>query len=112
MGCCVRSAQPDALLGIPAAIWIARVCRRSFRGVAHKIPVGRRFARRLSAYAAQGDYPLVDSARDELAAVLFTSGSTGPAKGVCYAHGMFLAQVQSIRAQYGDPAVACSSISR
>ena len=72
---CVRSAQPDALLGIPAAIWIARVCRRSFRGVAHKIPVGRRFARRLSAYAAQGDYPLVT---DPTKKILGSGGHPNP----------------------------------
>ncbi|MBE2214821.1 MAG: AMP-binding protein, partial [Opitutaceae bacterium] len=38
---------------------------------------------------------------DELAAVLFTSGSTGAPKGVCYAHGMFEAQVRLIRDAYG-----------
>ena len=48
----------------------------------------------------QGAFPVVESG-DELAAILFTSGSTGPAKGVCYAHGMFAAQVESIRRQYG-----------
>src|SRR5699024_5280055 len=37
---------------------------------------------------------------DDLAAVLFTSGSTGPAKGVCYQHRMFEAQVEMIRAAY------------
>jgi acyl-coenzyme A synthetase/AMP-(fatty) acid ligase len=37
----------------------------------------------------------------ELAAVLFTSGSTGAPKGVCYEHGMFEAQVGFIRETYG-----------
>ena len=36
-----------------------------------------------------------------MAAILFTSGSTGAAKGVLYEHGMFLAQVEAIRRQYG-----------
>jgi acyl-CoA synthetase (AMP-forming)/AMP-acid ligase II len=36
-----------------------------------------------------------------LAAVLFTSGSTGAPKGVCYEHGMFEAQVRLIRETYG-----------
>jgi acyl-CoA synthetase (AMP-forming)/AMP-acid ligase II len=44
--------------------------------------------------------PVVRSTTD-LAAILFTSGSTGAPKGVCYEHGMFEAQVRLIRATYG-----------
>ena len=36
-----------------------------------------------------------------MAAILFTTGSTGPAKGVVYTHGIFDAQVRNIRAQFG-----------
>jgi acyl-CoA synthetase (AMP-forming)/AMP-acid ligase II len=98
---CVRHSQPEALLGIPAAIWVSRLFRPSFRGVSRKVSVGSGFEKQITQFAEQGDFPVVDSAEDELAAVLFTSGSTGPAKGVCYAHGMFVAQVEAIRAQYG-----------
>jgi acyl-coenzyme A synthetase/AMP-(fatty) acid ligase len=38
---------------------------------------------------------------DETAAILFTSGSTGVAKGVVYTHGIFAAQVEMLRATYG-----------
>lgn len=38
---------------------------------------------------------------DGSAAVLFTSGSTGPAKGTIYTHAMFLAQVRAIRSMFG-----------
>ena len=44
--------------------------------------------------------PIARRATD-LAAILFTSGSTGAPKGVCYEHGMFEAQVRLIRATYG-----------
>lgn len=98
---CVRHSQPEALVGIPAAIWVARIFRASFRGVSTKISVTRGFAQTLQPQYAYGAFPAVDSGKDELAAILFTSGSTGPAKGVCYAHGMFLAQVEAIRGQYG-----------
>ena len=42
----------------------------------------------------------MQSSPTELAAVLFTSGSTGAPKGVCYEHGMFDAQVRLIRETY------------
>jgi len=44
---------------------------------------------------------VADSGADETAAILFTSGSTGAPKGVCYTHGMFQAQLGLIRAHYG-----------
>ena len=98
---CVQHSKPAAVVGIPAAIWVARLFRPSFRGVSAKVSVGTGFEKQIAQFAGQGDFPVVDSGEDELAAVLFTSGSTGPAKGVCYAHGMFVAQVEAIRAQYG-----------
>ncbi len=98
---CVRHSKPTALIGISAAIWVARVFRPSFRGVDVKLLVDSKFSAQIAKFADRDGYPVVDSTADELAAILFTSGSTGPAKGVCYAHGMFLAQVEAIRAQYG-----------
>jgi len=97
---CVAHSKPEAIIGIPAAIWIARMFRSSFKGVSIKVAVNCKFEKKLQAQAHLGGFPVVDSAADELAAILFTSGSTGPAKGVLYAHGMFLAQVEAIRAQY------------
>ena len=38
---------------------------------------------------------------DEMAAILFTSGSTGTPKGVVYSHGMFEAQIQALKQDYG-----------
>lgn len=98
---CVRHSRPEAIVGIPAAILISRLFRPSFKGVAIKVGVNRRFSRKLEGLREAGAYPVVDSTCEELAAILFTSGSTGPAKGVLYEHGMFMAQVEAIRAQYG-----------
>jgi acyl-CoA synthetase (AMP-forming)/AMP-acid ligase II len=38
---------------------------------------------------------------DETAAILFTSGSTGPPKGVVYTHGIFDAQVRYLQSHFG-----------
>lgn len=98
---CVKHSQPEAIVGIPAAIWLSRIFRPSFRGVKIKAIVNNTFSKVLRSQTGHGGFSVVDSASDELAAILFTSGSTGPAKGVLYEHGMFMAQVEAIRSQYG-----------
>lgn len=93
---CVRNSKPKALIGIPFARIIAAIARKTFKGVS--IRLGPKASADLSQSLS---FPVVDSEGDELAAVLFTSGSTGPAKGVCYTHGMFAAQVDAIRTNFG-----------
>src|SRR5690606_10430055 len=44
---------------------------------------------------------LADTAPDEVAAILFTSGSTGVPKGVVYRHRHFVAQVEMLREAFG-----------
>jgi olefin beta-lactone synthetase len=105
---CVRRSRPRALLGIPLARILSHVCRGAFSSVQVRIPAsGNPLARRLSAAAAGAGsksqrevFPTAEVASTDLAAVLFTSGSTGAPKGVCYEHGMFAAQVELIRATY------------
>jgi len=43
----------------------------------------------------------MDTKSTDTVAILFTSGSTGPAKGVLYEHGMFDAQIRMIQSHYG-----------
>src|SRR4029079_10586107 len=49
----------------------------------------------------KGPFAIPDVARDEPAAILFTSGSTGVAKGAVYTHGNFAAQVEMLKTTYG-----------
>src|SRR5262249_42512149 len=46
-------------------------------------------------------FPIATAPPGEAAAILFTSGSTGPAKGAVYTHGIFAAQVAILRELYG-----------
>ncbi len=94
---CVRRSKPEYLVGISLAIWVSRVFRKSFRSVRAKVKVGGPLDRVADGFREEAAEA---TQRDDLAAVLFTSGSTGAPKGVSYEHGMFEAQVEAIRAQY------------
>lgn len=107
---CVERSRPRVLLGIPMARLISRIFRRPFHTIERRVPASSSPLARLTAgtnasgsspagETAKGHEPIFRSATD-LAAVLFTSGSTGAPKGVCYEHGMFEAQVRLIQNTY------------
>ncbi len=102
---CVETTRPDALVGIPLAHAVATVFRSKFRTAGVRAVVGTAgFRRRLESAAAAlppGGRPVHPARPDELAAILFTSGSTGVPKGVRYEHGMFEAQLGLVRSAYG-----------
>lgn len=102
---CVERTEPDALLGIPLAHAVAAVFRKKFRSARVRGVVGTRaFRSALDTHAAglpESGRPVYPAAPDAPAAILFTSGSTGAPKGVCYEHAMFEAQVRLVREAYG-----------
>ncbi len=105
---CVRQVEPQAMIGIPLAHFLRRLLRPWFRSV--KIPVTLGRSRLAGGFSTddllrrsrdRGSFPTVPTEADETAAILFTTGSTGPAKGVVYTHGIFDTQVEIMRRVYG-----------
>jgi len=102
---CIAEAEPEALIGVSLAHLARIMHRKSFRSVRHAVTVGRRWlwgghSLRALRDENQDSFPLAPTRPDELAAVLFTTGSTGPPKGVEYEHGMFEAQCELIQKTY------------
>ena len=103
---CLDEAQPEAFIGIPLAQF-ARVLLGWAKSARVRVTTGRR-ALLADATLAQverdgaGAGPqLSDTAPDDLAAILFTSGSTGVPKGVVYRHRHFAAQIAMLRDAFG-----------
>jgi acyl-CoA synthetase (AMP-forming)/AMP-acid ligase II len=104
---CLAEAEPHAFIGIPKA-HVARLLfgwgKQTLRTF---ITVGPRLFWQGTTLAALIDrghdlpFPLAPTGRDDVAAILFTSGSTGPPKGAVYSHGNFVAQVDALRNVYG-----------
>jgi len=98
---CVRRSEPGALVAIPKAHWLAFFFRGAMSSAKIRVRVGGgAWEKELAARRSVEPFPLAQTENNELAAILFTSGSTGAPKGVCYEHGFFEAQVRLIREQY------------
>lgn len=113
---CVASVRPRALIGVRRLQALRMLFPRAFREVEFFVTTGRSLRWTGSSLAAflrarTSRVEIAPTASFEEAAILFTSGSTGPPKGVTYCHGMFQAQLESLRRLYdlrsGEVDAAC-----
>lgn len=103
---CVGRVRPAVLVAIPLVQLFSRLFPQPFRTVRTRICVGRGFGilgrpLKKSSRARENRPEPFGAARDDLAAIIFTTGSTGPPKGVQYTHGIFHAQLELIRDYFG-----------
>ncbi|MEO2198294.1 MAG: fatty acid CoA ligase family protein [bacterium] len=103
---CLAAVQGEAFIGVPLAHLFRTLYPGSFSSVRVAVTVGRRWGwggLRLENVRADPwtPYEAAPTRETDAAAILFTSGSTGPAKGVLYEHGMFDAQVRYLRSHFG-----------
>jgi acyl-CoA synthetase (AMP-forming)/AMP-acid ligase II len=108
LGVCLREAEPEAFIGTAKAHLARCLFGWARETVRHCVTVGPHLGWggvTLDQVQRAGDKLILrrsaDTLTDETAAILFTSGSTGVAKGAVYTHGVFATQVEMLRQMYG-----------
>ncbi len=103
---CIAEAEPTAFIGIPKAHLARMILGWGKKTIRIRVVAGfwlPGFGIPLKSFRRDIDAPFVPvhAEPDDMAAILFTSGSTGPPKGAVYTHGIFEAQIESLRQDYG-----------
>ncbi len=103
---CLDEARPEAFIGIGLA-HVARVVLGWAKSARIRITTGTSAwlsdatLAQVEREGAGAGSQLADTQGDDVAAILFTSGSTGVPKGVVYRHRHFVAQIAMLREAFG-----------
>lgn len=103
---CLAAVEPEGFVAISAAQAVRTVLRHRFPQAKHNVTVGRRWFwggmtyEQLLQRGQVSQAELAKPQASDVAAIVYTSGSTGPPKGVLYTHEIFDTQVAEISGQY------------
>nr|WP_319492718.1 fatty acid CoA ligase family protein [uncultured Desulfobacter sp.] len=103
---CLSQSRPKAFIGIEKAHVLRTLRPGYFKTVKRWVTVGRRWfwgghtLDQLLNRVPAKPFKQVQTTENETAAIVFTTGSTGPAKGVIYTHGNFEAQIRQIQSHF------------
>jgi len=101
---CIKQVRARIVIAEFKAHILAALHREPFSSVEKFYNIGKfQFGRMKSLQKlkySRENYPIVETEGKDLAAILFTSGSTGTAKGVLYTHATFAHQIKLIRRTY------------
>ncbi|WP_035240781.1 fatty acid CoA ligase family protein [Desulfobacter vibrioformis] len=103
---CLAQSRPKAFIGIEKAHVLRTLRPGFFKTVKRWVTVGRKWfwggytLNQLMNKFPAAPFKPAQTTESETAAIVFTTGSTGPAKGVIYTHGNFEAQIRQIRSHF------------
>ncbi|MGD9210740.1 MAG: AMP-binding protein, partial [Desulfobacteraceae bacterium] len=101
-----KESRAEAMIGPTKAHMLRILHPGSFKNLKHVITIGKRWfwggpTLCMLHTRPWKPFPIAETNSSDIAAIIFTTGTTGPAKGTIYPHGVLEAQVRTFRTTFG-----------